>query len=221
MKKLIMTAAVVACAAVVTAQTVTSANIVGYSKNSAVGSGAIDIVSPQFLAGDVGMTIADAFSGVTEGAVVYKWNGAGYDVATFYEGFGWFDAGFNPKDDVLIAQGEAVWLQGGASTVDVITSGEVPMADSITNSLAVASISMVANPYPVAMTIDDIPLTNISEGDIIYLWNGSGYVVATYYAGFGWFDAGFNPLGTTPIAVGQGFWLQCATGGDLIFNKNF
>jgi hypothetical protein len=173
------------------------------------------------LAGDAGgITLSNAFSGVTDLSVVFTWSGSSYSDYTFYEGFGWFDPSFTPSDDVLVGQGDAVWLKMGSSGADAIMAGEVPMAGSITNTLGVG-FNLVANPYPVAMTLGDIPAASVSDLDVVFLWNGSSYEDYTFYAGFGWFDPSFNPAETIPVAVGQGFWLKSAAGGALIFDKNF
>ena len=99
MKKLIMTAAVVACAAVVTAQTVTSANIVGYAKKTAPAAGAFDLMAlAQFTDGSNAIDIQSIISNLdslnsagldsdTVGAdKLYVWTGTGYATyALFYD----------------------------------------------------------------------------------------------------------------------------------------
>lgn len=36
-------------------------------------------------------------------------------------------------------------------------------------------------------------LTNgVADGSLLFLWNGTGYDVVQYYAGFGWYDQSFN-----------------------------
>ena len=220
MKKLLMTVAVLGCVAtMVSAQTVTSANIVGYSKK-AMPLNSIDIVSPQFLAGDAGgISLDDAFGGMSDSTSIYAWDGGAYSLYTYYEGYGWFDPSFVAAGGVLIGQGDGVWLQSGTVAADVIMSGEVSLAGSITNTLIVG-INMVANPYPVSMRLSEIPEVSLSDGDVVYLWSGS-YSVYTFYVGYGWFDPSFVAADDVQVGVGQGFWLSSAAGGDLVFDKQY
>jgi len=219
MKKIIMTAALTACAAVVTAQTVTSANIVGYSKNVQPAGGFIVAAPAQFAGTAGGVTLDETFSGVVGGEKVYVYNGAAYDIYTYYAGYGWFDAATAPAGNVFVAEGISVWLTG-AATAETIMSGEVPSADSVTNSVAVG-FNLVANPYPVALELDDLDLTDFVGGEKVYVFNGAAYDIYTFYAGYGWFDAATSPAGTVQIPVGQGFWLSMVNAGDLVFNKAF
>ena len=219
MKKLITTVAVLGCAAVVTAQTVTSANMVGYAKKTLPAGGFL-IASPQFQGTAAGTTLDNAFSGVVEGSAVYIWDGSAYlPKISYFDGYGWYDAEFNPKGDTVIGAGNAIWLQDGGVSSTPIMSGEVPSASSITNTLAVG-FNLIANPYPVAMALDDIPLVSLSDGDSVYIWSDGAYLPKiSYFVGYGWYDAEFNPKGSTQIPVGDGMWLSSAVGGDLVLNK--
>ena len=79
MKKLLMTAAVLATASIVTAQTVTSANIVGYNKDVA-DTGILEISGMQFVGGtDLRSAYGDSYP---MGTVCYVYNiGTGlYDI---------------------------------------------------------------------------------------------------------------------------------------------
>ena len=224
MKKLVMTVAVLACAAsIVTAQTVTSANIVGYAKPKVLAAEAFEILVPQFTGTAGGTTLDNAFADLGENTVVYTWTGTGYVKYTYYGPVnGWYDNGFAPSGDVVIPEGAAVWVKDGGAGATPLMSGEVPSAASITNTV-VAGFNLVANPYPVATTLDEISgAGGIAENDVIYVWTGTGYVKYTYYgAANGWYDNGFIPSGGVSIPVGVGFWLSSVAGGDVIFTKNF
>jgi len=227
MKKIVMTAALVACAAVVTAQTVTSANIVGYSKKD-VASAAFSIVSPQFYGAETGTALGAAFGTVPDQTVVYVWIGTGYTEYTFYleDGLGgnWYDQGFANANDVVLGQGDAVWLKAGVAAATPIMAGEVPSAASVTQPVA-AGFNLIANPYPVALALNDLDLNGISDQDVVYAWNGTGYTEYTYYAedglGGNWYDQGFSNAGGVTIPVGDGIWLKSASAGNLVFNKMY
>jgi hypothetical protein len=115
-------------------------------------------------------------------------------VYTYFAGYGWFDDVYTPSGTNVIASGQAVWLQGAATT-NILMSGEVPSEGSITNALS-SGFNLIASPYPVDLTLSDIPTNALSGGDKAYNWDGSGYTVYTYFAGYGWFDDVYTPSGT-------------------------
>jgi hypothetical protein len=213
MKKLMMTAAVVACAGIVSAQ-VFSDNIVGYSQQT-LPAGGLLIVSSQF--GDT--TLGEAFTDVAANSKAYIWNGSGYIIVTFFAGYGWFDSGFASLDATPLPAGSALWIEDAGAGSTPIALGEVPGAATIDVSL-INGLTMIANPYPVAITLGDLPTAGLAGGEKAYVWNGSGYIIGTYFAGYGWFDSGFASLDATPLAVGQGLWLE-TSGGTMTFSKNF
>ncbi len=219
MKKLTMTTAIVACAAVVTAQTVTSANIVGYAKNVQPTGGFSMVAPAQFGGTSGGITLADAFSGLVGGEKVFVYNGTAYDIYDFYAGFGWFDAFFADASGVVLPEGSSVWLTGAAAA-ETITAGEVPSADSVTNS-CVAGFNLISNPYPVAITLGELDVSAFAGGEKVFVFNGTAYDIYDYYAGFGWFDAFFGDASGVQIPVGKGFWLSMVGAGDLVFNKAY
>jgi len=221
MKKLVMTAALVCAASIVSAQTVTSANIVGYAKKS-VGGGSFKIVAAQFLAGQTnGMTLGEAFPNMGEGDQILFWAGTGYEIYTYYVGYGWYDFTVTtPSDDVLIPQGASVWLKSIAGTTTIV-AGEVPSVGSVTNTLSVG-FNMISNPYPVEMTLGSIPTTSLSDGDQVLLWAGSGYDIYNYYVGYGWYDFTVTiPSDDVQIPVGDGCWLKSAAGGEIVYTKTY
>jgi hypothetical protein len=219
MKKLIMTAAVVACAASMVSAQVYSQNIVGYSKTD-IGAGAIDIVALQFSGMDAGVTLSNAFSGLTANeSVLYRFNGVSYDVYNYYGANGWYK-GATPSDDVVIDKGEEGWLKGGSAADTALQAGEVPSAASLTNTVS-AGIGLVANPYPVETRLGDLAGTALVSNDtIVYVFNGVSYDVYNYYGVNGWYK-GATLSDDVKIAVGQGFWFKSTAGGNLVFNKGF
>ena len=224
MKKLVMTVAVLACAAsIVSAQTVTSANIVGYSKEAAA-AGNFQLVAAQFNAGTAGgMTLGEAFGEVGDQDQVLFWNGGGYTTYIYWAGWGWYDiTGSVLSDDVLIPEGNSVWIKdvsGGG--MEVIIAGEVPSASSMTNTLS-TGFNAVSNPYPTELRLGDIPLVSLSDGDRALLWNGSSYTTYIYWVGWGWYDITGSILSDDVVVeVGQGFWLDSAAGGELVLTKQY
>lgn len=218
-KTLIIAAAALIGASAFAATNVTSANIVGYSKKD-IAADQFLILAPQF--GESGVALSNAFSGVSANDVVYTWDGSIYSQYTYYgPSYGWLDSAFSPAGGTVIDLGQGVWLKSTATT-NVIMSGDVPTAGSITNTLVAGTLNMIANPYPVELALDDIPTNSISSTDIAYLWDGSIYAQYTYYgASYGWLDSAFGAAGAVTVPVGDGFWLQSAAGGEIIFDKQY
>lgn len=218
MKKIIMTVAVAVCAAVVTAQTVTSANIVGYNKDiSAVGFHISGMQfdnptnTPQTVYGD----------SMPMGSKIYKFNGASYDTAVYGSVFVPF-VGLVTKwsADLELGGGDGYWVEA-PSAATAILSGEVPMADSITNSLAVG-FNLVSYPYPVDRVITNLGFAPVA-GDKIYVFNGASYDTSTYGSVFVPFVGLVTKWSneTLPVAVGQGFWYEATAAQTWVSNKPF
>ena len=211
MKKLVMTVAVLACAASVTlAQTVTSANMVGYNK--AVTASGLQILGTQFETGN--NTPEGIFSdALPYGSKIYSYNG-GYAISTYTQGvFGQPD-----KWDVVLDLGQSAgyWVEVPSGTYTTILSGEVELADSITNGIVIG-LQLVSYPYPVARTVSQLGFSP-QYGDKVYKYAG-GYSIATYTQGvFGqpdkW-DADFT------LEVGEGFWYESGSVSSWVVNRPF
>lgn len=192
MKKLVMTAAVLACAAsVVTAQTVTSANMVGYAKVTAVG-GQLTLVALNFETG--GLTVNELFGSLPTGSVINLWDKGANAYVTSNKG----RAGFSPNPVVTL--GSALWVKAaGTATNQIILSGEVLLSE--TNTVAVTGLDASGYFYPVETLWGDTDLAvQAPAGSVLNVWNGVGY--STYNKG----RAGWS--GNPAIGVAQGFWLS-------------
>jgi len=224
MKKLVMTVAVLACAtSMVAAQTVTSANVVGYNK---------DIGAPGFHISGYAFTGSDTSpQGVFGdqlplGSKLYTFNGATYDVSTYESVFSWVTFTsvdqWNPNTlDLSGANG--FWVENvGAASATAVLSGEVELAATVTNSVS-TGFQLLSYPYPVASTVADLGLSP-AIGDKIYAFNGATYDVSTYESVFSWVTFTsvdqWNP-NTLTIGVGEGFWYEATAGQTWIANRPF
>lgn len=244
MKKLVMTAAVLTCAAsIVSAQTVTSANIVGYQKQarpslqmvgSAWKTGSLDsILGHGHLAGP-SVDLADK-------AYIYT-AGSGYEqfylYATEFNGAAveWRSAATGLADGEIM-NGTAIWLESsGFVSGDIINAGEVELGEFATNSIP-AGLDMLS--YPFSVEVADInSLTLLTSGfsfsvgfpanpdlsDKLYIYTpGVGYT--TYFihdnAPFGkeWRDAADpdSPLeDAVSLPLGSGFFYEAVSPFDWI-----
>jgi len=183
MKKTLMTVAVATCAAVVTAQAVSSANIVGYTKVAKPGDAKLNIMGVTFQSENALLSElcpVDQFNGALDAPanadqIIIYTPGSGYATyakydASSYPGYetyvGWqsfTDFGFtSPFVDPVVPAGSALWIKAvsGSADDEVILSGEVVSDEVVTNSI-VTGLQMVANPFSEAVKLDDL---NLYEG---------------------------------------------------------
>lgn len=218
MKKLVLTAAVVACAGVVSAQ-VYSENIVGYNKDAASAAG-FHISAMQFEnATNTPTTVYG--SQMPVGSKIYKFNGTSYDTSTY-------GSVFVPIQGLVTKWSAELNLAGGAgywvevpSAAEAVLAGEVPAAASITNQLS-AGFSLVSYPYPVDRVVTNMDLSP-AVGDKIYVFNGTSYDTSTYGSVFvpiqGLVTKWSNE--TLAIGVGEGFWYETTSAQAWVVNKPF
>jgi hypothetical protein len=201
----------------VMAQTVTSQNIVGYSKEA---NDSLQINAAQFWVG-AGNTTTEVYGDqLPVGSKVYVYvpgSGYGGNIATYQSVFIGGTA-WNLEQDLSPGVGHWVETPGAAPS---ITAGEVPLDDSVTNNL-VPGLQLISYPYPVQVSISQMEL-NPTVGDKIYKYvPGSGYGgnIATFQSvfigGTAWnVDLTFD--------VGEGFWYESASAGTVqwVVNRPF
>jgi len=199
MKKTLLIAAAALISASAFAQTVTSANIVGYVKVETVSG--FKIVSQQFEGGDA--TPTGLFGDTLPlGSKIYQFDPtSGYSVSEYTTIFLAGDA----WDTALDLSSGSFWVESSSINTNTF-SGDVGMADSVTNNI-VPGFSMQVYPYPVTVAISDLDITP-TLGDKIYKFNpGSGYSVSEYTTIFLAGDAWDTEL---TFEVGDGFWYENA-----------
>lgn len=211
MKKLIMTVAVLGCAAsIASAQTVTSVNIVGYNK--AENATGFQILGTQFDTGD--NTPAGVFGETLPvGSKIYVFNGA-YDSSLFDEDFLGNKAWSKSLD---LGQSVGYWVEIPSGTYTNIISGDVDLGDAVTNSV-VSGFQLLSYPYPVERTVSQLGFTP-TVGDKIYKFdNASGYDSSLYDEDFLGNKAWSKEL---VFSVGEGFWYETVVATNWIAVKPF
>ncbi len=203
MKKLVMTVALIACATVGSAQTVTSANIVGYSKVNPVG-GELSLVALNFDAGSAN-TLEDLIGqSVPNLTWVYLWDvdAGAYESAQLSARGSW-----TPNLEVEL--GDAFWIQpAGSGTNEVVFSGEVLVEDAIVT--LPAGVSMLGYGYPVNLEWQSTQMSSdLDNLSWVFTWDQGtqAYISAQKSARGSWTA---NPS----IGVTEGFWVDNA--GDQI-----
>jgi hypothetical protein len=201
-KALLLSAALLAAGlTTTTAQSVYSVNAVGYV-NLSLPVGYSMIANPLNTTNN---TLNALLSDVPNSTQLLKWNGTGFDVATFF--FGAWD------NNLTLDPGEGAFINlGAAHTVTFV--GEV-MQGSLVNPIP-AGYSIRASQVPQSGGVTTtLGLTQLDNGSQILLWNGSGYDVHTLFFG------NWDPSEPT-VNVGQSFFINAgaATSWTRTFSVN-
>jgi hypothetical protein len=221
--KVLATIAALAVTAFVAQAQVYSENIVGYV-NVDIEPGSTLLANPLNATPD--NTLDNVLPNVPDETTLFKWNFAGQTFAasdTFFAGFGWFDSGFNPST-TTIDPGEGFFLKTAASVTTTNTITFVGEVSKGTNTVVVQGPgnNFLGNPIPVAESLVTAGLSVADESTYrTFNTAANSYDQAlTYFAGFGWFDAGFNPADPVPN-VAQGFVIDnkgATTNWTQVFN---
>jgi len=197
MKKTVITLAVVAFAAAAVQATTTSANIVGYIKNSYTqgSSPALSMKGIPFTA-SANNTVSELLgSTLPLGTVVYTFDGAIYSSVSFGEiterqgsfpnfvdvvvGTNWTENGTSASSFSLNAgQGAWIVLPAGSDSYETISAGSVEVAASADTSIN-AGLNLLASHYASSAVVTNMGF-QASVGDTIYVFNGAGYDSVSY-----------------------------------------
>jgi hypothetical protein len=231
-KTLLLTAALSAAGLLPSMAQVFSVNAVGYVKVSMPGGNKLAIIAPPLNGtpnNDVNVNIKLPDPG-SQDCLLFRWdanNQTFRNPVTWYDGFGWFiddDQDGNP-DPVIVAPGEACWLQNvTANTLDFTMVGDVPAGTNLPNLVQGNSrLSLKSSVVPRNQPLGDNTINAAGtlgfpgdQDDLVFIWDVLGQTFEnpwTYYTGFGWFrDENQTSPGGPVIAPGSGFWVQKAPG---------
>ncbi|QHI67951.1 hypothetical protein [Tichowtungia aerotolerans] len=241
MKKTLTLAAVALISASALAQTVTSANVVGYIKaetqdglqlmSSPFGPASINDLSLTNGVGGFTADIADNIHVYVPGSGYQNYYYLGYTGDPAYD-YKWVDGSFNIITNVMPGS-TAFWYRSRAGgTVTNLFAGDVPMEAS--NDVVIAEgLQLISWPYTADMDINSVGLTNglggftadVADNIHVYI-PGSGYQ-NYYYLGYTgdpnydykWVDGSFN-IATNPIPPNSGFWYRCRKTGGFTWTMN-
>ena len=155
------------------------------------------------------------------GSKIYKWTDEGYLSSTYGDVFVPGTGVVTKWDsDLDLNSGEGYWIYT-PSSVDAYLSGDVPLDDSITNSI-VEGYQICSYPYPVDRVVTNLGFTP-SSGDKIYVWDGSGYGSSTYgdvfVPGSGVVTKWDNE--DLQVGVGQGFWYYSTVAVEWVVERPY
>ena len=202
--KSLILAGVVAIASTLSAsaQTVFSVNAVGFV-NQTFNPG-FSLVSNPLVATD--NTVETLFANVPNGTQIFKFDSGTAQFTPASKGLlGWING------TLTVVPGEAIFVfNPDASPFTVTFVGNVNQG-SLTNSL-VAGFNMISSQVPQAGLVETDLGAPISNGEIVYKWNGTGYDPFSFGL-LGWLPS--EPT----INVGEGFWINKVAAAD--WTRNF
>jgi hypothetical protein len=190
--------------ATASAQAVYSVNVVGYINVEAPNG--FSILANQLDNGN-GNRLGDLLPTAPDGATVYKFTGAGFDIVSYDE----LDAAWS-NPNLTMAPGEAAFFRNPGAPVTLTFVGEVRQG-ALSNELP-AGFSMKSSIVPQAGSPDQLGLQG-ADGDTIYLFRNGGYVISSYDE---LDEAWSSPV--PDIRVGEGFWFRNA-GAARQWNRDF
>ena len=210
MKKILFTAAIALISASAFAQTVSSANVVGYSQVELAPG--FTMIRTPFVNGTNALSIQDILdpSVLTSGASpaaadsIQLWDPVGlkYDVYFLHDGLGkgnaaktdkWIDNSTQLIASNSVAPGLGFFLSKiGSTTITNVMSGDVVVAATGTNSITIVEgFNMVANPFSSEWAVNDGSIDWIAQGavagaspaaaDSIQLWDAAGLKYDVYF----------------------------------------
>jgi hypothetical protein len=209
-KTLILTAALSAAGVATSMAQVFSVNAVGYI-NLDVPPG-FSLIANQLNAGT--NTLAALLPTVPGGTTVYKFNGTGYDIASFDD----LDNAWSPNGNITLNPGEGAFIRNPtAAAVRVTFVGEVPTG-ALSNPLP-QGFSIRSSQVPQAGKLStDLGFPG-AGGDTVYQFNNAtgGYVINS----FDDLDNAWAPAEPT-LKVGEAFFVRKAAAGTWTrtFNVN-
>jgi hypothetical protein len=112
------------------------------------------------------------------------------------------------KKSVLLMAGVCL-LSGMTAFADPVTSVN---AVGVTKVDLPVGFSLLACPFNAVggqgLSLDEMFGTSLPDLSAVFVYvNGTGYVSYYYYAGDGWRDDGANPVGSSKVLRGEGFWV--------------
>jgi hypothetical protein len=219
-KTLLLTAAVSAAGVATSMAQVFSVNAVGYV-NKTIPANSFALISNPLTAAD--NRINELFKGVPPGTQIYKFNGTGFDTATFDALDNAFLWSPTTASNTELKPGEGAFVKNNGTTPLTITFvGEVPQGTQV-NPLP-AGLSVKSSIIPQRGTISDPNFGyTAAAGDQIYQFNTGTqkYDVFTFDSlDNAWLNSQNQPVAPV-IEVGDAFFLRKPAGTATSWTRTF
>jgi len=232
MKKLMIALMASLMVGFVCAQSVTSANIVGY-KTLAISGGNLNMLAINWQKVQGGSISVQDVLGNKNGLIAATGGGSAdnllvYDPSTGYKDYWlyfsaspsfaswngkWMDGSTGTPSLDTMAPGTAFWLQSSGTNTTVTTSGEVVQNGTKTISITGGQLNMIGNPFAA-----DLPLngpgapTWIANGAQAATGGGSADNILIYDPSTGYKDYWLYFSASPSFASWNGKWMDGATG---------
>ncbi|MDE3065966.1 MAG: hypothetical protein KGJ60_00300 [Verrucomicrobiota bacterium] len=193
--------ALAASLAVSSAQTVYSANVVGYVNVPITGGQYALLANPL----DNGTnTLSSLFPNAPVGSTILVWTGTGYQSSGMGFGGTW-------STNLVITPGEG-FFANMASTITNTFVGNVAVApgSSVTTPFSAGVYALVGSPIPYSDTLSGTNLNlQLGTGSTILVWTGSGFQSS---------GVGFGGTWSTNLTItpGEGFFVNSATATNWV-----
>ena len=214
--------AICAVASFSLAQSVTSANVVGYTAiNVPVG---FQMIAFNFSAiGGGTNTLGSALSGsISDGDELWVKSGSTWTLYSYssFDG-GWEDIDFNLVNSLLVPNGTAMWYHKISGPGTITFAGEVGVS---TSSIHLpVGFTQFGSASPVAFNPNDsthVTWSGLADGCEIWKKTGGTWTLYSYSAfDGGWEDIDFN-LVSTIVDVGQGVWFHNIGAGAVTLSQS-
>jgi uncharacterized protein YheU (UPF0270 family) len=206
-KSLLLAAAALAAGALSSqAQTVYSANIVGYV-NQTLPAGQYQLVAPTLSVTSTN-SAEDVLPALQQGDSILLWSGTAYAQYTYLSPGVWVLPNGNTGASPLLGLGQGFfYLNGGLVTETNTTVGTVALTN--TTTFAAGVYALVGSTPPISDSLDgtnlDLPL---QQGDTVLLWNSTNSAYQEYqFLTPGTWVLPDGTTGSAPtIPVGSGFF---------------
>lgn len=222
-KALLLAAAALAAGMITSqAQTVYSANIVGYV-NQSLPAGQYQLVAPT-LASTSTNAPEDVLPALTQGDEILFWTGSTYAAYTYVSPGQWiYPDGATVGAAPNLGNGAGFfYLNNSGITETNTTVGTVVLTNSVT--LPAGVYTLVGSTPPVSSVLDGASLNlPLIQGDEVLLWDsaGSTYQAYTYVSSGQWIYPDGATVGAAPtLGVGQGFFYLNNSGASEVWTNN-
>jgi hypothetical protein len=228
-KTLLIAAAVLAAGiASSVAQTVYSANIVGYV-NLTVQPG-FNLLGNQLVPSSGTNDLNDVFPSVPDGTLLYKFNSATasfsvdvYNAQVSVAPVGWYDNTTLAPSTTTVGPGDGFFLNNPGSATTITLVGSVATGTNTISLPAGFSLIASATPESYQLLSPDFPAI---DGALYYGYSSGAFTVDVFnnnpsVAAVGWYDNTTLAPATVQPAVGQGFFFNnpgSATVWTRVFN---
>jgi len=212
-KALVLTAALTAAGLLNSLAAVYSVNVVGYVNVTA--KAGFNLMACPLKA--TPNTVADIVKlpAAIEDAQLFKWNGSGYDVASYFGAGAWL---YSTATDMTLAPGDGffLFLPTGTADATITFVGEVTQGADSNMSIdgeAAGKFSLVGSKVPQSLDLNAMAFPASVEDEAVYFWRrtttspNGGYVIYTYFGEGAWLGSDASqPELPTPL-VGEGFFV--------------